>query len=58
MKFLIKNLDKIREKYSTANNLYEDLTNRTLSEGEVLEILLGIQNSENDNLGFNLLNIK
>ena len=58
MKFLIKNLDKIKEKYSTANNLYQDLTNRTLSEGEVLEILLGIQNQENDNIGFNLLNIK
>ena len=58
MKFLIKNLDKIREKYSTANKLYEDLTNKTLSEGEVIEILLGIQNPENDNFEFNFLNKK
>ena len=58
MKFLIKNLDKIKEKYSTANNLYEDLTNKTLSEGEVLEILLGKEIPENDNLGLNLLSIK
>ena len=58
MKFVIKNLDKIKEKYNTANDLYKDLTNKTLCERAVLEILLEINNQENDDYGFNLLNIK
>ena len=48
MKFAIKQLDKIKQKYNNANELYQDLINKQLSEEEVLEILLGVNNSEKD----------
>ena len=54
MKFVIKNLDKIKQKYSTANDLYNELKNKILCQGEVLEILLGETNTENDYKEFNL----
>ena len=48
MKFTIEQLDKIKEKYKNANELYKDLINTKLSEREVLEILLGMNNPYND----------
>ena len=49
MKFVIKELDKIKEKYSSANKLYLDLITKQLCEGEVIEILLEEKNEYNDN---------
>ena len=49
MKFVIKQLDKIKEKYMNANELYKDLINKKLVEEEVLEILLGEKNTDKDN---------
>ena len=49
MKFVIKQLDKIKEKYMNANELYKDLINKQLVEEEVLEILLGEKNTDKDN---------
>ena len=48
MEFIINQLDKIKEKYSNANELYKDLSNKSLSKGEVLEILLGVNNPKKD----------
>ena len=50
MKFVIKKLEQIKEKYENANNLYKDLLTKHFGEGEVLEVLLGEENIEkNDN---------
>ena len=39
MQLFIK-LDEIKQKYINANKLYEDLINKQLIEGEILNILL------------------
>ena len=50
MKNIIKSLDKIKKKYTRANKLYEDLINKNIHAGEVLESLLGkSKNKDDDN---------
>ena len=58
MENVIKSLDSIKKKYIYANELYNDLFNKNLSNDEVLEILLNIDKQEENDDYMRILGIK
>ena len=58
MEFAIKSLDLIIKRYIYANELYDDLLNRNLSNDEVLAILLNIEKEDNNDEYLRILGVK